>query len=92
MGEKHSEQTTGTAPDEGTAGSPKKTGGGFASEIGSMLQDAEKKGAKGAFLSRLKKTQIGKVNLGPDVGDFAPLQSCRGTMNAEHPSRRDERR
>ena len=60
----HSEQTTG----DGNEDQKKQGGGGFASEIGSMLQESQKKGAKGALLSRLRKTQIGKVNLGPEVG------------------------
>ena len=65
MTEKHSEQTS-----ESSGGEQRKQGGGgFASEIGPMLQEAEKKGVKGALMSRLRKTQIGKVNLGPEVGE-----------------------
>lgn len=33
-----------------------------------MLKEAEEKGVKGAFLSRLKKAKIGKVNLDPEIG------------------------
>lgn len=63
----HSDQATGDVN-----GDQKQQGGGFASEIGSMLQESQKKGAKGALMSRLRKTQIGKVNLGPEVGKPTP--------------------
>ena len=71
--EQHHEQTTG----DGSADQQKQGGGGFASEIGSMLQESQKKGAKGALLSRLRKTQIGKVNLGPEVGKLTFLSPGR---------------
>jgi hypothetical protein len=37
-------------------------------DIGSMIQEAQEKGVKGALLSRLKKAKVGKVNLDPAIG------------------------
>ena len=39
-------------------------------DIGSMIQEAQEKGVKGALLSRLKKAKVGKVNLDPAIGEF----------------------
>jgi hypothetical protein len=36
--------------------------------LGEMIKEAEEKGVKGALLSRLKKTKIGKVSLDPALG------------------------
>jgi len=38
-------------------------------DIGSMIQEAQEKGVKGALLSRLKKAKVGKVNLDPAIGE-----------------------
>jgi len=38
-------------------------------DIGSMIQEAQEKGVKGALLSRLKKAKVGNVNLDPAIGE-----------------------
>jgi len=42
-------------------------------DIGSMIQEAQEKGVKGALLSRLKKAKVGKVNLDPAIGEVILL-------------------
>lgn len=44
-------------------------GGDHDMDIGSMIQEAQEKGVKGALLSRLKKAKVGKVNLDPAIGE-----------------------
>jgi hypothetical protein len=45
-------------------------------DIGSMIQEAQEKGVKGALLSRLKKAKVGKVNLDPAIGEILLPREC----------------
>jgi hypothetical protein len=45
-------------------------------DIGSMIQEAQEKGVKGALLSRLKKAKVGKVNLDPAIGEILLPYEC----------------
>lgn len=45
--------------------------------LGNMIKEAEEKGVKGALLSRLKKTKLGKVNVDPALGEPSDMQTCR---------------
>jgi hypothetical protein len=47
--------------------------------LSQMIQEAEEKGVKGALLSRLKKTKIGKVSLDPSLG-MSYSKTARGGM------------
>lgn len=81
--ERSTEQPSGQAE-----GSPKADKAGLADQIGPMIQEAEKKGVKGALLSRLKKAKVGKVNLDPEIGQPSCHYTFKTKLNCHQ--RRDE--
>jgi hypothetical protein len=67
MTSEHSKQQTGG--DRASHGAGQQTANDDMT-LGNMIKEAEEKGVKGALLSRLKKTKLGKVNVDPALGQL----------------------